>query len=343
MTRRGPLKVQVRSLWGVRKNTQVTLRQVSNEVLFGLGPSVFLYPKWQEELAKFSLATIPFYWGYIEPTQGKLELSAQRAIVDWCKSKGIKTKGHPVAYTEVLPSWKKTPLSKTDITYLISNIMSRFKDVDYWDVINEPIHTNINITEGYKLAESYSKNLIINEYGVLPTDSIGFKNYLSKYRYQTGLQCHIPQNERWDVDQVVAEVNKHNFPDISEVSITSAIENPSQKMLWDEQKQASYLTELYQKLFEQTNIRSITWWNLLDGDPWRPHIGLIRKDGTKKPAYYALENLIKGYKTIFTGTTNSLGELNFTGYYGVYEVVVGGKVKGKITLTNASPYATIRY
>jgi GH35 family endo-1,4-beta-xylanase len=219
--------------------------------------------------------------------------------------------------------------------------MSAFPDIDYWDVVNEPIHTGVQAKAAYTLASKYSKNLIVNEYGVLPSDSIGFKTYMASMPYQVGLQCHIPQNEVWDINQIVNSVNSYTDPHISEISITSARELAG-TLLWDEQKQADYVVQLYTALFN-SNAKSITWWNLYDGDPWRPHIGLIKTDGTKKPAYMALTNLLASWKTTSTGVTDNVGTYKFTGYYGTYEVIVGGRVRGKVVLNETTANGIVTY
>ena len=53
--------------------------------------------------------------------------------------------------------------------------------------------------------------------------------------------------------------------------------------------------------------------------------GLLRFDGSKKPAYYALENLIKNeWTTDEVRTSGDDGALKFKGFYGDYDVEIDG-------------------
>ena len=117
----------------------------------------------------------------------------------------------------------------------------------------------------------------------------------------------------------------------------------------DEQIQAELLTRLYSLWFSHKNMEQIVYWNLVDGychvwdnDPETirktqgdmslgenyHHGGLLRFDMSKKPAFEALQNLIKRvWHTQLDLTTNNNGEINFRGFFGEYdlEIEVGGK------------------
>lgn len=326
-----------------RANTVVTFKQISNEVAFGLGPSVFVNPTGTSYLDNFDLAVIPFYWAYVEPEKGKFNLAQQRIIVDWCKNNRKKTRGHPVIYDLVYPSWKTGKVTLEDEISLVQNIMHAFPDVDMWDLVNEPIHMGTPAKEIYLFAKSYSNYLQINEYGVLPYDSIGFKEYLTKFQnYDSiGLQCHIPANEKWNIERVVAQVKSYQElgkpVHITEISIATQPE--AGISLWDEASQAEYLVQLYKALFD-AKVASITYWNLFDGDPWRPSIGLIRENGTPKPAWAAVNEFIQSVRTVKTTKTNSRGVARFEGYPGTYAVITSNQIRGYITLKDK---ATVVY
>lgn len=113
----------------------------------------------------------------------------------------------------------------------------------------------------------------------------------------------------------------------------------------DEQIQADIITMLYSVWFSHPNVEQIIYWNLVDGYAgFAPqgdmtsgenyyYGGLVRFDFTKKPAYAALENLIK--KVWHTETeciSNQEGRVGFKGFFGVYDVEIetGGN---KITKT----------
>lgn len=119
----------------------------------------------------------------------------------------------------------------------------------------------------------------------------------------------------------------------------------------DEQIQAELLKRLYSLWFSHKNMEQIVYWNLVDGychvwdnDPETirktqgdmslgenyHHGGLLRFDMSKKPAFEALQNLIKRvWHTQLDLTTNNNGEINFRGFFGEYDLeieVVGKKI-----------------
>ena len=101
----------------------------------------------------------------------------------------------------------------------------------------------------------------------------------------------------------------------------------------DEQFQAEVVENLYRIWFGHPAINSIVWWNLADGtayvdkvmnhDENRYHQGLIRRDFSRKPAYQALERLIKHeWHTNETGNTGSGSVFDLRGFYGSYDLTI---------------------
>jgi hypothetical protein len=86
-------------------------------------------------------------------------------------------------------------------------------------------------------------------------------------------------------------------------------------------------------------VEGITWWDISDGGWLNAPAGLIRKDGSSKPAYDELLKLIKGewWVSPIKRITNSQGEIRFTGCFGEYELSYEGKRKPfPLTRENAS-------
>ena len=90
--------------------------------------------------------------------------------------------------------------------------------------------------------------------------------------------------------------------------------------------------------FSHPSVTQIVYWNLVDGyaafttpgdmkggeNYYRG--GLLRFDMSEKPAYKRLKHLIKEvWTTDETLCSNENGEVSFRGFYGEYEVTVGGK------------------
>ena len=62
-----------------------------------------------------------------------------------------------------------------------------------------------------------------------------------------------------------------------------------------EARQADEIVRHYRTLVGHPAVRSATYWGLTDTRAWLgAPSGLVRADGTPKPAYHALKRLIKG-------------------------------------------------
>ncbi|MGD8457250.1 MAG: endo-1,4-beta-xylanase [Anaerolineales bacterium] len=96
-----------------------------------------------------------------------------------------------------------------------------------------------------------------------------------------------------------------------------------------EERQVEQTIQHYETLFAHPLVKSITWWDLFDGGWLNAPAGLIRKNGSRKPAYDELLKLIKGEWWIkpIKLMTDSNGEIQFSGFLGDYELTYGGTKK----------------
>ena len=94
-----------------------------------------------------------------------------------------------------------------------------------------------------------------------------------------------------------------------------------------EEHQVSEAIQHYQTLFAHPLVEGITWWDSSDGGWLNAPAGLIRKDGSIKPAYNELMKLIKGEWWISptTFTTDNNGKLQFSGFFGEYNLTYKGQ------------------
>ena len=94
-----------------------------------------------------------------------------------------------------------------------------------------------------------------------------------------------------------------------------------------EERQAREVIQHYQTLFANPLVESITWWDLADGGWLNSPGGLIRRDGTPKPAYEELLKLVKGEWWLAPTrlATDGEGRIRVSGYPGAYEVAFAGQ------------------
>ena len=93
--------------------------------------------------ALLNYATLPFYWGAFEPREGQTGTDRVRAMAEWCRLRGIITKGHPLIWHQIVPKWLAgRPLDEVERLQLgrIRREVTDFRGlIDRWDVINETV------------------------------------------------------------------------------------------------------------------------------------------------------------------------------------------------------------
>ena len=86
-----------------------------------------------------------------------------------------------------------------------------------------------------------------------------------------------------------------------------------------EERQAREIAEMYSILFAHPQVEAITTWDFIDGGWLKAPSGITRIDGSEKPAYRALRQLIHGeWETHEELCTDADGFVSFTGFKGGY-------------------------
>jgi hypothetical protein len=94
-----------------------------------------------------------------------------------------------------------------------------------------------------------------------------------------------------------------------------------------EERQAQEAIQHYKTLFAHPLVEGITWWDMSDGGWLNAPAGLLRRNGSSKPAYDELLKLIKGEWWIGPThfATDETGKIQFSGFLGDYELTHQGK------------------
>ncbi len=94
-----------------------------------------------------------------------------------------------------------------------------------------------------------------------------------------------------------------------------------------EARQADEIVRHYRTLYEHPAVTAITWWGLPDGGWLKAPSGLVHADGTPKPAFDALRDLIKGdwWLAPTELVTDDAGRLRFSGTPGEYVLEAAGR------------------
>ncbi len=132
---------------------QIHIKQTGHEFLFGCGafefiPHVMSGGEEEKQLVDswlriFNYATLPFYWGNYEKTEGQPDKDALMKTAMFLKDKGVKVKGHPLCWHTACADWLMKYDNETIMKKQLDRIereVTGFKGViDMWDVINEVV------------------------------------------------------------------------------------------------------------------------------------------------------------------------------------------------------------
>jgi endo-1,4-beta-xylanase len=284
--------------------------------------------------ALLNYATLPFYWGSYEATQGVTRENALRRMATWCQEHDIATKGHPLVWHEVYPEWAAALPDEEVLRLLrqrVGDIVSGFRGlVDTWDVVNEATvsyrfdsavgryigrQPAAAVDEMLRLAHDANPDaeLLYNDFNVrdpscdeLVSDLIDGKAPMSAIGIQSHMHARTwPLQEAWDVCEQYA---RFGLPlHYTELTVLSGRPKDPNDRDWHtvhtdwpttsegEEAQLRYGEAIYTLLYSHPAVEAITWWDFADYHAWQgAPAGLVRADMSPKPLYERLMELVRG-------------------------------------------------
>ena len=289
-------------------------------------------------------------------------------VLAWCDRLGIEPKAHNMIWLNRsigLPKWM--PVDKTKMQKIIDDRIKMLADlyadkIPVWDVTNEVAASDKYevMPADFEVRAHVLADQLFPDNHLIFNDCYGFYNDSYKGKRSTpylfiqkilanggridgiGIQHHLFIKEddiKNDNDMLRAEhffemlslysaLNKDLH--ISEITVPS-YDKTEEKL----EVQAKIVENFYRIWFSTKNVKSIVWWNLVDGcafvNPENPSWcedyysgGLLNRDFTEKPAYKVLDKLInQEWKTSCSATAKD-GKLTLDMFHGDYEITVNG-------------------
>ncbi|NLW46699.1 MAG: 1,4-beta-xylanase [Firmicutes bacterium] len=238
--------------------------------------------------------------------------------------------------------------------------------IDMWDVINEvvimPIFDKYDngltrlckelgridiIRRVFEAARATNPDatFLLNDFDVSPAYDILVEGCLEAGIEidVLGIQSHMHQGY-WGVEEtqfVLEQFARFNKPihftentiisgelmppeivDLNDYQVTDWPTTPA-----GEDRQAEEVVKHYRTLFAHPLVEGITWWDFTDGKWLNAPCGLVRKDGSAKPAYDELLKLVKGEWWVAPTkfVTDQDGKVEFCGFFGDYKLDCAGR------------------
>ncbi|MDR1807605.1 MAG: endo-1,4-beta-xylanase [Propionibacteriaceae bacterium] len=325
-------------------------------------------------LGLFDTATLPFYWGQYEPAEGSPAVDRLRTAAAWLAARGVRLKGHPLAWHTLAPDWLLgRPLDEVErlLRARITREVGTFRGlVDAWDAINEvvimPVFANgdnaitplarargriamVRLAVETARAANPGAFLLLNDFDLGSAFECLIEGVLEAgVRLDAiGLQTHMHQGYRGEAEllEVADRFARYGLPlHFTETSLVSGHLMPPeivdlndyQVAAWPstpegEARQADELVRHYRSLAGHPAVAALTYWGLTDRDAWLgAPIGLLRADGSPKPGYHALKNLVRGDWWVAPSATRTDGQGAFRlrAFRGDYRVTGLGRTGG---------------
>jgi endo-1,4-beta-xylanase len=284
---------------------------------------------YQQRFAElFNYAKIPCFWNAIEPQPGKRDFSKVQAAAKWCVDHNIVTNGYGLVSPFYAPKWVPNDFRvgvgqlRATVTECIRNLSDK---IHSWDAVDEMAYAQAQpATNVYRQWLNQVAEVGIVERALLwARAASGERNdtfivneingqFLPKMKQHETLPDGIGlvsgmQNRVVSVKglwQCLEDTSNYDKPlHITELSVLSGESRPNADYFktyddwpstsFGETQQADYVVKVYKILFSNPKLVSISWRDLSDQGAWMGAPGgLLRRDGTPKPAYNRLMDLI---------------------------------------------------
>ena len=282
-------------------------------------------------LRLFNAATVRIYAEDYEPRPGLYRDDACLEAIGWLNARGLRIRGHPLFWNRVSPRWLEAAAPAAEqvrnwmdrlLVHASNTILPRMDQVDVfnevvgWDRVPS-VMTPVLAGGGRiaVLAGFLRRFRGLNPHtGIAMNDNDPTPEYFHLLRElidagapldAVGLQSHM-QNGTWSVTQLWNVLNRLGllgrpvlFTELSVVSGAPRDFNwrpanpPWETTPAGEAAQADYLEQFYRLVYSHPAAAGIVYWDYSDRGAWLGcPVGLLRRDGSPKPAYWRLDRLV---------------------------------------------------
>src|SRR4029079_17898354 len=242
-------------------------------------------------------------WGSVEATRDVMNWQPLDDAYNFAKTNHLPFKFHNLIWGQQQPAWLASlPADQqlAEIDQWMAAVAARYPDIDFIDVVNEPINTANAFrdalggpgTTGYdwviksfQMARAHfpKAKLLVNEFNTVILGQFT-DNYLvlikllqdRKLLDGIGEQAHFL--ERADPVEVKKNLDKLGATGlpiyISEFDLNFA----------DDARQANVMRDLFKVFWDHPSVAGITHWGFRQGATWEANSWLVHSDGTPRPA-----------------------------------------------------------
>lgn len=272
-------------------------------------------------------------WGSVEGTKGVMNWSDMDVSYNAAKKYGMLFKEHTLIWGAQQPSWiasLDTAAQRQEIVQWFSLLAARYKDIDYIDVVNEPLHNAPNgmvpwgttvknidyakslggagktgwdwIITSFRMARKYFPNskLILNEYGVINSSSTtqDYIKIIKLLQAENLIDGIGEQAHAFTTYGIAASTLKANLDALATTGLPIYLTEMDIDGATD-LIQLNELKRVFPVFWKHPAVKGITLWGFRVG-LWRndQKAYLINQNGTERPALIWLKAYVNDTLTL---------------------------------------------
>ena len=283
-------------------------------------------------------------WGSVESQRGNMNWTALDRAYNHAKTKGYKFKYHTFVWGNQEPSWISS-VSPTEQKAAMENLMKkvaeRYPDIDYIDVVNEPLHAPSSIREAIggdgvtgwdwvvwsfqKAREYFPKaKLHLNDYGII-SDPNAARRYVEIANILKGknlidgigIQCH-----EFNLNGVSVQTMKTVLDILAATGLPIHVSemDVSGNPAGNEESQYQIYKEKFPVLWEHESVIGITLWGYITGATWKTGTGIVEQNGKERKAMVWLKGYMASEASKVSNKFENTSSLKPISYLGEIEI-----------------------
>jgi len=252
-------------------------------------------------------------WGSVEGTRDVMNWTELDTEYQFAKANHIPFKFHNLVWGQQKPGWidSLTPEEQlAEIDQWMAAVAERYPDIDFIDVVNEPINTAISykgalggdgatgydwVIKAFQMARQHfpHSKLLVNEFNTVILDQFT-ANYVTLINLlkDRGLIDGIGEQGHFLEKAAAADVKK-NLDTLAATGLPIYISELDLNIANDA-LQANVMRDLFTVFWDHPSVAGITHWGFRQGATWETNSYLVRTDGTTRPALDWIECYIHG-------------------------------------------------
>jgi endo-1,4-beta-xylanase len=242
-------------------------------------------------------------WASVEESKDVMTWDQLDVAYQFAQTKNYSFKQHTLVWGQQQPTWidaLSNEEKKAEVEEWIQSFGARYPDVDFIDVVNEPLHavpTYASALGGngetgwdwviwaFEKARQYCPNakLVLNDYNII-NSSTATAQYLKIINLlkERNLIDYIGEQGHF-LETTPLQTIKDNLDKLHETGIPILISEYDVHISSDTEQKNKY-QEQFPILWSHPGVKGITLWGYKENQIWRTDAYLVRANGTARPA-----------------------------------------------------------